>query len=166
MLAKNQLQNKLAAPEAVRTADKYFWTGTSKASTSSLPPFPSRLTLAPVSNNPVSCLVRTRTAANGLGSRDKLRLTAATASRRQFRRCEIAPWPFAPCETPHASRLTGALRRSCSWSLDTAASSPHKLFFSAELLSGRILSALGSPSRPFSAQSGHLGDTVSGFPHR
>ncbi|XP_041564830.1 uncharacterized protein LOC121467476 isoform X1 [Drosophila elegans] len=75
-----------SSPEAVRTADKYFWTGTSKASTSSLPPFPSRLTLAPVSNNPVSCLVRTRTAANGLGSRDKLRLTAATASRRQFRR--------------------------------------------------------------------------------
>ncbi|XP_041566044.1 uncharacterized protein LOC121467810 [Drosophila elegans] len=139
MLAKNPLQNKLAAPDS----------------------------------HSLQCPTTPSVAWSGLGLRRTVwDLAINSASRRPLLRvgssdvCEIGPWPSAPCETPYASRLTGAPRSFCSWSLDTAASSPHKLFFSAELLSGRILSALGSPSRPFSAQSGHLGDTVSGFPHR
>ncbi|XP_037728620.1 uncharacterized protein LOC119559643 [Drosophila subpulchrella] len=43
---------------------------------------PSTLTLAPVSNKPVSCLPKASTSAKGLGSAESMRLTAATTSRR------------------------------------------------------------------------------------
>ncbi|XP_044313065.1 uncharacterized protein LOC123037252 [Drosophila rhopaloa] len=86
-----------SSPDAVRTTDRYFWIGTSNASTISLQPLPSRLTLAPVSNNPVSCWVRIRTSANGRGSPVPLRFTAATTSRllaRLFRNRSLAFWTF------------------------------------------------------------------------
>uniref|UniRef100_A0A6P4FP56 Uncharacterized protein LOC108053191 n=1 Tax=Drosophila rhopaloa TaxID=1041015 RepID=A0A6P4FP56_DRORH len=108
--ARSPLRNRLPAPgsstrpiivrsspDAVRTTDRYFWIGTSNASTSSLPPLPSRLTLAPVSNKPVSCWVRIRTSANGRGSPVPLRFTAATTSRlfaRLLRNRSLAFWTF------------------------------------------------------------------------
>jgi len=65
----------------VRTTERYFWTGTFNVSTSSRPPLPNRLTLVPVSNNAVSCWVRSRTSVNGRGASFLLYLTAATTFR-------------------------------------------------------------------------------------
>nr|XP_036677540.1 uncharacterized protein LOC118878603 isoform X3 [Drosophila suzukii] len=71
-----------SSPEAVRTTEKCGWTVTPSASTSSRQPLPSTLTLAPVSNKPVSCLPKVSTSAKGRGSAESMRLTAATTSRR------------------------------------------------------------------------------------
>ncbi|XP_020808854.1 uncharacterized protein LOC110184603 isoform X2 [Drosophila serrata] len=95
MFAKNRRRGMLPAPgtlirpmidrsspAAVRTTEKYLCTGTPNASTSCLLPFPSRLTLAPVSNSPVSCWPKIVIWAKGLGSWVSPRLTAATTSLR------------------------------------------------------------------------------------
>ncbi|XP_041630282.1 uncharacterized protein [Drosophila kikkawai] len=82
-----------SSPAAVRTTEKYLWTGTPNASTSSLPPLPSRLTLAPVSNRPVSCWPKMVIPAKGLGSEMPPRCTAATTSLRfslRFRNRSLA----------------------------------------------------------------------------
>ncbi|XP_050746195.1 uncharacterized protein LOC122818937 [Drosophila biarmipes] len=71
-----------SSPEAVRTMEKFNWNATPSVFTSSRQPLPSTLTLAPVSNKPVNCLLKASTSAKGLGSAESIRFTAATTSRR------------------------------------------------------------------------------------